>query len=106
MTLDIGRGNDLPVLWYNDVASASLPTRPALRRPPEIWHDPIGCYVELAVRLAGGPRRRAVARRGTVCSTECRGDARMGRPVPGIMFALAHLGHPRAFVRPLITTAS
>ena len=57
MTLDIGRGNDLPMLWYNDVAGVSLPTRPAYRRPPELWHDALGCYVEFAVRGARGPRR-------------------------------------------------
>src|SRR5688572_29039638 len=105
MTLDIGRGSDLPVLWYNDVASASLPTRPALRRPPEIWHDPVGCYVEFAVRLARGPRRRAVARHAwdRLFGPSVGAMHEWGDPLPGIMFALAHLRHPRALVRPFIT---
>jgi predicted ATP-grasp superfamily ATP-dependent carboligase len=105
MTLDMGRGNDLPMLWYNDVASASLPTRPALRRPPEIWHDTIGCYVEFAVRLALGPRRRAVARHAwdRLVRPSVGAMHEWGDPLPGVVFALDHLRHPRALVRPFIT---
>ena len=105
MTLDIGRGNDLPMIWYNDVATASLPTRPALRRPPVVWHDAIGCYVEFAVRLARGPGRRAVARHAwdRLSGPSVGAMHEWTDPLPGLVFALDHLRHPRAFVRPFIT---
>jgi D-aspartate ligase len=105
MTLDVGRGNDLPVLWYNDVAGTSLPTRPPRRRPPGMWNDATGCYAELAVRLACGPGRGEIARHAW---NRARGPSvgamhEWGDPLPGAVFALNHFRHPRAFVRPMIT---
>ena len=105
MTLDIGRGSDLPMLWYNDVAAASLPTRPARRRPPEVWHNAIGCYVEFAVRFVRGPRRRAVARHTweRLLRPNVGPMHEWRDPLPGAVFALHHLRHPRALVRPFLT---
>lgn len=104
MSLDMGRGNDLPMLWYNDVAGVSLPTRPAHRRPPKVWHDAIGCYAEFAVSFVRGPRRRAVAGQAwdRLVGPSVGAMHEWSDPLPGVVFALAHLRHPRAFVQPFI----
>jgi D-aspartate ligase len=103
MSLDIGRGNDLPLLWYNDMAGTSL-TSARRRRRAEVWHDAIGSYTAFLVRLARGPNRRWIARRGwlrfkapTVGAMHEWSD-----PLPGARFALDHLRHPRAFIRPFL----
>ena len=102
MSLDIRRGNDLPLLWYNDVAETALASAPRRRRPAELWHDALGSYVAFLVRLARGPNRRWIAHRGwlrfkapTVGAMHEWTD-----PLPGMRFALDHLRHPRAFLRP------
>src|SRR4029079_15951855 len=62
ISLDIGRGNDLPLLWYNDFARTSLRSRTRRHRPAQLWHDAIGSYVGFAVRFVRGPRRVGIAR--------------------------------------------
>jgi predicted ATP-grasp superfamily ATP-dependent carboligase len=104
ISLDIALGNDLPVLWYNDVTGSTVPTAAARRRPPHFWHDALGSYVGFAVRFLKGPRRQAIAGhawgRVTAPSVGAMFDWR--DPVPGIRFGLEHLRHPRAFVRPFL----
>jgi predicted ATP-grasp superfamily ATP-dependent carboligase len=104
MSLDIALGNDLPVLWYNDVTGSTLPTARARRRPPHFWHDALGSYVGFAVRFLRGPRRSMIAGhawgRATAPSVGAMHDWR--DPLPGLRFGIAHLRHPRAFVRPFL----
>jgi D-aspartate ligase len=104
MSLDIALGNDLPVLWYNDVAGAKLPTARARRRPPHFWHDAFGSYVGFAVRLFQGPRRPRIAGHawGRVVAPSVGAMHDWRDPMPGLRFGLGHLRHPRAFVRPFL----
>jgi hypothetical protein len=105
MSLDMAHGHDLPVLWYNDVAGASAPTRPAQRRPPQIWHDAAASYMDLAVRVGRGPHRLAVAREvwGRFRSPSVGAMHDWLDPLPGVVFAWKHVRHPRAFVRTFVT---
>jgi predicted ATP-grasp superfamily ATP-dependent carboligase len=103
MSLDIGRGNNLPLLWYNDVAGTSV-SSPGPRRHARLWHDALGSYTAFLVRLLRGPNRRSIAHRGwlrfkapTVGAMHEWSD-----PLPGVRFVLDHLRHPRAFVRPFL----
>ncbi len=104
MSLDIARGNDLPLLWYNDVAGASLAGQRPRRRPAELWHDALGSYVSFLARLARGPNRRWIARRGWLrFKAPSVGAMHEWRdPLPGVRFAMDHLRHPRAFIRPFL----
>jgi D-aspartate ligase len=102
MSLDIGRGHDLPLLWYNDVAGTTLASRGRRGRPAELWHDALGSYVAFLVRLARGPNRRWIAHRGWLRFKAPSVGAmhEWSDPLPGIRFVLDHLRHPRAFMRP------
>jgi hypothetical protein len=104
MSLDIGRGNDLPLLWYNDVTGAALAGRRPRRRTPQLWHDALGSYIGFAVRFARGPRRGAIAKHawGRVVAPTVGAMHEWRDPLPGIQFALDHLRHPRAFMRPYL----
>ena len=104
ISLDIALGRDLPVLWYNDVTGARLPTARPSRRTPRFWHDALGSYVGFAVRFVRGPRRGAIAEHawGRVAAPSVGAMHEWRDPVPGIRFGLGHLRHPRAFVRPFL----
>jgi hypothetical protein len=104
MSLDIALGNDLPMLWYNDVTGADLPTAPPRARRPRFWHDALGSYVGFGVRVLRGPRRVAIAGHalGRVRAPSVGAMHEWRDPVPGIRFGLGHLRHPRAFVRPFL----
>jgi predicted ATP-grasp superfamily ATP-dependent carboligase len=104
ISLDIGRGNDLPLLWYNDVADASLGTRSCRRRSAELWHDAIGSYVGFAVRFVRGPRRVGIARHawGRIVAPTVGAMHDWADPLPGFRFVADHLRHPRAFMRPFL----
>jgi D-aspartate ligase len=104
MSLDIGRGDDLPMLWYNDVTGAALPAAPTRGRRAELWHDAIGSYVGFAVRFVRGPRRIGIAKHawGRLVAPTVGAMHDWRDPLPGIRFALDHLRHPRAFVRPFL----
>jgi hypothetical protein len=101
MSLDIALGNDLPRLWYESVTGTRLPRSSPRRRPPTFWHDAVSSYVGFALRLLRGPARHVIVRRGFgrlfAPSVEAAFDWR--DPVPGVLFALLHLRHPRAFMR-------
>ena len=104
MSLDIGRGNDLPLLWYNDVAGTSLRSATRRRRSAELWHDAIGSYVGFAVRFLRGPRRVGIARHawGRIVAPTVGAMHDWGDPLPGFRFVAHHLRHPRAFMRPYL----
>ena len=104
MSLDIGRGNDLPLLWYNDVAGTSLRSPTRRRRPAQLWHDAIGSYVGFAVRFLRGPRRIGIARHawGRIVAPTVGAMHDWGDPLPGFRFVADHLRHPRAFMRPYL----
>jgi D-aspartate ligase len=104
MSLDIRRGNDLPLLWYNEMAGTSLAGPPRRRRPAALWHDALGSYAAFLVRFARGPNRRWIAHRGWMRLKAPTVGAmyEWHDPLPGLRFALDHLRHPRAFIRPFL----
>jgi predicted ATP-grasp superfamily ATP-dependent carboligase len=104
ISLDIALGHDLPVLWYNDVTGAALPSARARRRTPRFWHDAFGSYVGFAVRFLRGPRRGSIAEHawGRLAAPSVGAMHEWSDPVPGFRFGLGHLRHPRAFVRPFL----
>jgi D-aspartate ligase len=104
MSLDIGRGNDLPLLWYQDVARTVRDGGRPRRRPPVLWHDALGTYVAFAVRLVRGPQRVTIVKHawGRAVAPTVGAMHEWGDPLPGVQFALDHLRHPRAFVRPYL----
>lgn len=104
MSLDMALGNDLPVLWYNDVTGAGLRTALPAARSPRFWHDAFGSYVGFAVRFARGPRRHRIAAHGFGRLRTPRVGAmhEWDDPLPGVRFGIQHVRHPRAFVRPFL----
>lgn len=104
MSLDIALGNDLPVLWYNDVTGAELAPAPARGRPPRFWHDGLVSYVGFAVRFVRGPQRSAIAEHawGRVVAPSVGAMHEWRDPLPGLRFGIGHLRHPRAFMRPFL----
>jgi predicted ATP-grasp superfamily ATP-dependent carboligase len=104
ISLDIGRGNDLPLLWYNDVADTALRSGMGRRRPSTLWHDAIGSYVGFGVRFIRGPRRIGIARHawGRVVAPTAGAMHDWRDPMPGVRFVTDHVRHPRAFLRPFL----
>jgi biotin carboxylase len=104
MALDIALGHDLPRLWYRSVSGIPVEPTTAHNPSPRYWHEAITSYVGLAVRFARGPRRVAILRHALQRTAAPRVEAAFewGDPLPGIVFALAHLRHPRALVRPFL----
>jgi D-aspartate ligase len=104
IALDIALGHDLPRLWYASVTDSILePTAPHNPRP-QYWHEALTSYVGLGVRFARGPSRGAILRhaiwRGRIPRVEAAFDRH--DPLPGLMFAFAHLRHPRSLLRPFL----
>jgi predicted ATP-grasp superfamily ATP-dependent carboligase len=105
MSLDIALGRDLPRLWYQTATGLELPTAATRRQVPAYWHEALASYVGLAVRLARGPQRGAIAehalarirRPGVEAMFEWRD------PLPGLAFGLAHARHPGGLLRPFLT---
>jgi hypothetical protein len=71
---------------------------------PHYWHEAITSYVGLAVRFARGPRRGAILRHALQRAATPRVEAafQSSDPLPGLLFAFAHLRHPRALLRPFL----
>ena len=104
ISLDIALGNDLPVLWYRSVTGVAIPSTPPRRRAPRYWHEAVSSYVGFAVRFARGTDRGGIARHAyhRIVVPSVRAMFEWHDPVPGVLFGLAHLRHPRALVRPFL----
>jgi len=101
MALDIAVGHDLPRLWYGSVTGVRrTETAPAVRRP-RLWHDGVSSYAGLALGIARGPARvRALGHAVDIARSPKVGAAfAWSDPLPGVVFGLGHLRHPRSFVR-------
>jgi D-aspartate ligase len=100
MTLDMAAGHDLPRLWYRAVTGTRL-TAGAPATSPRFWHDGVSSYAGLAVGVARGPGR--IKRLGdavdVVRSPKVGAAFAWTDPLPGVVFGLGHLRHPRAFLR-------
>jgi D-aspartate ligase len=104
ISLDIALGNDLPRWWYR--SATGVPLLPGTRHDPvpQQWQDGFSVFASVAVTLARGPTRRHAARvaleRARLPSVGVAFDRR--DPLPGVLFALGHLRHPRSFLRQLL----
>jgi len=105
ITLDIARGHDLPRLWYQSVSGEQLPVASPHTAPPHYWQDAVPLYAQLLIRLVRGPDRRALIGREWRRVRSPRVGAAFDRsdPLPGLLFGLSHLRHPRALWRRLVT---
>jgi predicted ATP-grasp superfamily ATP-dependent carboligase len=101
MSLDIALGNDLPRIWYESVTGTELRRSAPRHPPPGFWHDAVSSYVGFAVRLLRGPERAAIVRHalGRLGTPSVGAAFEWRDPLPGVLFALLHLRHPRAFMR-------
>jgi predicted ATP-grasp superfamily ATP-dependent carboligase len=101
MTLDMAGGNDLPRLWYESVTGARLDVAAPAARTPRLWHDGVASYAGLAVGVARGPARtEALAEVLDIVRSPKVGAAfAWSDPLPGVLFGLRHLRHPRGLIR-------
>ena len=101
MTLDIAKGHDLPRLWYQSVTGVRLTDAAPAATQPRLWHDGVSSYARLAVGVARGPGR--IKRLGeavdVVRAPKVGAAFAWSDPLPGVVFGLGHLRHPRSFLR-------
>lgn len=104
IALDIGRGNDLPALWYGSASGRDIVPTPASRRPPTHWRMGTPYYAGAAVRTIRGPGRLAHARSAIAALMQpTAGSMHSWRdPRPGIALGLWILRHPGGLVRPFL----
>jgi D-aspartate ligase len=103
MTLDMASGHDLPRLWYESVTGTRLGVAAPVVTRPRLWLDGVASYAGVAAGAVRGPARTAalghlldLARSPKVGAAFAWSD-----PLPGVLFGLGHLRHPRAFLRQL-----
>lgn len=105
IALDIGRGADLPHLWYESArrAPSVVPAAPS-RRVPIQWRMGVPFFAGAAVRLIRGPSRRTYARqlRRLLRPAHVAAMHAWTDPLPGLAFAGWILRHPRALVQPFL----
>ena len=101
MSLDIARGNDLPRIWYHSVTGIRLPVASPRTHPPQLWHDALATLVDFVVRMLCGPERRRTLEHAYDRASASRVGAAFDwrDPVPGVVFGLGNLRHPRALIR-------
>ena len=101
MTLDMAVGHDLPRLWYESVTGGPLAVPAPAATMPRLWHNAVACYAGLAADVARGPARTEKLGRlvDIVRAPKVGAAFAWCDPLPGVVFGLAHLRHPRAFLR-------
>lgn len=108
ISLDIRRGNDLPVLWYANATGAAVHStvRPDLR--VRRWRMAVPFYAGIAVSLALGPHRaHAAGALMRALSSPAAGAVHSWRdPLPGVAMLGWLIRHPRGLVRPHVAAAN
>jgi biotin carboxylase len=105
ITLEIARGNDLPLIWYRGVTGLDIPDQPrAVAKARTLWCQGLPYYTGEAVRIAVGPRRLNRLHRlyqrmrypsvGAMMAWNDIG--------PSIAFMLFGLRHPGGLVKPFL----
>lgn len=104
IALDIGRGHDLPALWYASATGRAVDDASLPKRRPTRWRMGIPYYAGAAVRAVRGPGRVASfssalssLRRPGVGSVHAWAD-----PIPGLALGLGILRHPGGLIRPFL----
>ncbi len=105
ISLEIARGNDLPLIWYRGVTGLDLPGRRLADEVPTLWCQGLQYYTGEAVGIARGttstqPRLRRLDRRMRYPSV---GAMLAWYDIgPAIAFVLFGLRHPGGLVRPFL----
>jgi predicted ATP-grasp superfamily ATP-dependent carboligase len=101
MTLDMAAGHDLPRLWYQSVTGIRLAVAAPAARSPQLWHNGVASYAGLAAGVARSPARTQALGQAldTVRSPKVGAAFTWSDPLPGVVFGLRHLRHPRSFIR-------
>jgi D-aspartate ligase len=105
MTLDIATGHDLPRLWYQSVTGTRLTAAAQAQTSPRLWHDGVAAYAGLAAAIARGPARTTTLAQALRHARSPKVGAAFtwNDPLPGTVFGIGHLRHPRAFLRQFLT---
>jgi D-aspartate ligase len=96
ISLDVQRGNDLPLLWYRVATGAAVELRRDVRHDV-VWKHAVPYAVQRAVRLLRGGERTAPASREVVDVVHDRRD-----PLPTLPFVATMLRHPGGLIRPFL----
>ncbi len=108
ISLDIQRGADLPLLWYESATGTTLRQQSsAPGRPPREWRMGVPYYAGLGVGMALGPERFAAGRQ-LVRSIVRPAAAAMHvwhDPGPGIVLSAWILRHPGGLIGPHVHAA-
>ncbi len=106
MALDIGRGTDLPALWYESATRTTLRRRPATR-PPQEWRMGTPYYAGIGVRMALGPDRASAIRQlaGSLVKPSAGAMHLWNDPGPGLALSAWILRHPGGLIRPHVRAA-
>ncbi len=106
MSLDVGRGNRLPLLWYRSATGLASPDPRPRVRAPRLWILGVPFAAGTAVRLVLGSGRRAYVRKLLSLLVQPRAAAMFwwADPMPGVMLAIWMLRHPGGLVKPYVKT--
>jgi predicted ATP-grasp superfamily ATP-dependent carboligase len=108
ISLEIARGNDLPLHWYRAATGLDVATtRPATRVMPRYWRQGVQYFTGELVQLVNGPKRVGRLRRlyhhlrypsvGAIMAWYDLG--------PAVVFVLLGLRHPGGLIRPFLRSA-
>lgn len=105
VSLDMSRGNDLPLQWYESVTGRTLAKQPTRSTPPTRWQLGLPLTVDLLVGIAQGPHRTRsltdllrMFSRSSVGAVFDRSD-----PLPALVFNRMFLRHPLGLIRPYLS---
>lgn len=105
MSLDVGRGADLPHLWYQSAQRTRTTDRGRPpRHTPTLWRMGVPFLAGAAFQLVRGPARLPYARRlGRLMKPFQAGAVHAWTdPLPGLAFSGWILRHPRALMQPFV----
>ncbi len=104
MSLDIARGNDLPLLWYRLTQGGALAPQPHPRSTVR-WVHSIPYGIERCVRLVSSPWGTAAQPRqkSGIRVVDVIHDSR--DVLPSVLFTMRMLRHPGGLLRPFIQEA-
>lgn len=106
MSLDVGRGNRLPLLWYRSATGVAVPDPRSSVRTPRLWVMGAPFAAGIAARLVLGRGRRAYVRKLLPLLAQPRAGAMFwwADPMPGLMLAIWMLRHPGGLVKPYVSS--
>lgn len=102
ISLDVGSGRDLPGRWFESITGLELPpVRHRVGRRPVRWYQGPQIWAAAASEVVSGPGRLGRAKRFAddlrIPHVGSMADAT--DPLPGLLFGMLVLRHPRALIR-------